>query len=201
MIFDGRWKWELQKQSWSIFIWSRFPTYSDFVKHQLNRAVLYSATILRKVVEDETEFERYVQRRASEQPNSANLNATTVYRWGDENEIEVEKCERPQPPEQKILTVNISATKYPYIEKEDWTIRGKVGPSNYGPGEAAVLSIREVCNWLMHSYVWSITQSSGKRGYAGFLVASDRNKEEFVYFISFDEWQKIIKLVIENGAF
>ena len=57
MIFDGRWKWELQKLSWAIAVWRRVPAFSGFAEHQLNRAILYSATILRKLIEDETEAE------------------------------------------------------------------------------------------------------------------------------------------------
>jgi len=57
MIFDGRLKWELKKLSWSISVWRRCPSFSDFAEHQLNRAILYSATILRKIIEDETEAE------------------------------------------------------------------------------------------------------------------------------------------------
>ena len=55
MIFDGRWKWELKKLSWAISLWKKAPSYSEYGKHQLNRAVLYSATVLRKAIEDEIE--------------------------------------------------------------------------------------------------------------------------------------------------
>ena len=40
-----------------------------------------------------------------------------------------------------------------------------------------------------------------KKGFAGFLVASDFDKEKFVHFVSFDEWQKVIDAAIKNGAF
>ncbi|MFR5406839.1 MAG: hypothetical protein ACLTG0_16625 [Oscillibacter sp.] len=41
MIFDGRWKWELKKQSWAISLWQKAPSYGEYGKHKLNRAVLY----------------------------------------------------------------------------------------------------------------------------------------------------------------
>ena len=50
MIFDGRWKWELKKLSWAISLWKKAPRYGEYGKHQLNRAVLYSATVLRTYV-------------------------------------------------------------------------------------------------------------------------------------------------------
>ena len=86
----------------------------------------------------------------------------------------------------------ISATKYPYTDEDGWAFRGKICVSSYGEGQAASLKVKDVCNWLLHSYVW---------GVAGFLVASDFDKEKFVHFVSFDEWQKVIDAAIKNGAF
>lgn len=59
----------------------------------------------------------------------------------------------------------------------------------------------DVCNWLVHSYVWSISYSSDQKRFVGFLVASDRFKEKFVHFVSFDEWQKVLNVAINNGCF
>ena len=39
MIFDGRWKWELKKQSWAISLWQRAPSYGEYGKHKLNREI------------------------------------------------------------------------------------------------------------------------------------------------------------------
>lgn len=33
MIFDGRWKWELKKQSWAISLWQKAPSYGEYGKH------------------------------------------------------------------------------------------------------------------------------------------------------------------------
>ena len=87
MIFDGRWKWELKKQSWAISLWQRAPSYGEYGKHKLNRAVLYSATVLRKAIEDEIEAEK------------------------------VAKEQNWTLPECKIMSGVISATKYPYTMK------------------------------------------------------------------------------------
>ena len=57
MIFDGRWKSELKRLSWEISFWHKLPAFCAYAEHRLNRAVLYSATILRKIIEDETEAE------------------------------------------------------------------------------------------------------------------------------------------------
>ena len=66
MIFDGRWKWELKKLSWAISLWKKAPRYGEYGKHQLNRAVLYSATVLRKAIEDEIEAEKVAKEQIYE---------------------------------------------------------------------------------------------------------------------------------------
>ena len=70
MIFDGRWKWELKKQSWAISLWQKAPSYGEYGKHKLNRAVLYSATVLRKAIEDEIEAEKLPKSRTGHFPNA-----------------------------------------------------------------------------------------------------------------------------------
>ena len=70
MIFDGRWKWDLKKLSWAISLWKMAPSYGEYGKHQLNRAVLYSATVLRKAIGDEIKAEKV-----------ASLNVKDVCNW------------------------------------------------------------------------------------------------------------------------
>lgn len=171
MIFDGRWKWELKKLSWSISVWRRFPASLDFAEHQLNRSILYSAIIIRKVIEDETEVEIIAKK------NNSPL------------------------PKQKTVHTFLSAVKYPYTGEEGWAMRSKICTLDYGAGQAVSIKAKDVCNWLIHSYVWSLAYHSKRSGVKGFLVASDFDRERFVHFISFDEWQKLLKLVIENGVF
>ncbi len=164
MIFDGRWKWELKKLSWAISLWQKAPSYGEYGKHKLNRAVLYSATVLRKAIEDEIEAEK------------------------------VAKEQNWTLPECKIMSGVISATKYPYTGEDGWAFRGKICASSYGKGQAVSLKVKDVCNWLLHSYVWGVAGYADQKGFAGFLVASDFDKEEFVHFVPFDEWQKVIEL-------
>lgn len=57
MIFDGQWKRELKTLSREIAFWRKMSFVSGYAEHRLNRAVLYSATVLRKVIKDEVEAE------------------------------------------------------------------------------------------------------------------------------------------------
>ena len=57
MVFDGYWKQELKKQLKTILRWRLLELFFDYSKHQLTRALLYSATIIRKVIEEEIEVD------------------------------------------------------------------------------------------------------------------------------------------------
>ena len=153
----------IEKLSWAISLWKKAPRYGEYGQHQLNRAVLYSSTVLRKAIEDEIEAEK------------------------------VAKEQNWTLPECKIMSGVISATKYPYTDEDGWAFHGE--------GQAASLKVKDACNWLLHSYVWGVAGYADQKGFAGFLVASDFDKEKFVHFVSFDEWQKVIDAAIKNGAF
>lgn len=171
MIFDSKWESELKHLSWEISFWCRLSILGSFAEHQLNRAVLYSATILRKIIEDETEAEAIAK-----------------------------EVNMPLP---KLKTVHYSleAIRYQYTGEEGWTIRSKLCASDYGKGQDVHVSAKNVCNWLLHSYVWGVAHTSDEKNFAGFLVASDFDKEKFVHYVSFKEWQKLIVNEIHNAVF
>ena len=130
--------------------------------------------------------------------NGSNMNDLKLQKA---NEEKVAKEQNWTLPECKIMSYVISATKYPYTDEEGWAFRGKICVSSYGEGQAASLKVKDVCNRLLHSYVWGVAGYADQKGFAGFLVASDFDKEKFVHFVSFDEWQKVIDAAIKNGAF
>ena len=168
MIINGYWKWELQKLSWEISLWSKLTVFDAWSKHRLTRAVLYSAIIIRKAIEDDTE---------------------------------AGKAGLDNLPELRLLTETLSAKKFPYIGEKESTARGKMWASDYDAGETMEMKISTVCNQLIHSYVWNLAYKETVNGCHGFFVASDKQKEKCVYFVSFSEWQKIIKLAITEGTF
>lgn len=170
MIFDGYWKWELRKLSFEISIWSQFPAIIGYAEHRLNRAILYSSTILRKIIEDEIEAEAIAKK------HSIPL------------------------PKQETTHTTLNSLKYPYTGKEGWTLRSRVRTSDYGIGHPTTIKAKDVCNWLIHSYVWSIVYQSKYSKAKGFLVASDYDKEKFIHFISFNEWKKILTVAIQKSV-
>ena len=169
MIIDGKWKRELKQLSYAILIWRRMTIFDNLAEHRLNRAILYSATILRKIIEDEAETEA------------------------------IAKKEGIALPKQKTVHASLEAIKYPYTGEEGWTIRSKLCASDYGKGQNVFINSKDVCNWLLHSYVWGVAQNENGKGFAGFLVASDFDKEKFVHFVSFEEWNALLKVVMKNS--
>ena len=171
MIFDGRWKRELKLLVWEISIWKTMPILGSVAEHRLNRAILYSATILRKIIEDEIEAE------------------------------DIAKETNIPLPKLKTTHAILNAIKYPYVGEEGWVVRSTLCASDYGKGQDVCVKAKDVCNWLLHSYVWGVARDANTKKFVGFLVASDFDKEKFIHFISLDEWNSLLKHVIENGKF
>ena len=169
MIFDGYWKREAKVLSREISLWHRLLFPSDYAEHRLNRAILYSAAILRKIIEEEREAEKLFRKRGETIPHKL-LSQTTL-----------------------------PAIRYPHTDTENIFYRGKLFPEDYGEGERVELTVQDVCNQLIHSYVWSLAMSADKKSYAGFFVASDRSKESCVHAIHFSDWQEILKLCMEES--
>lgn len=167
MIQNERWRRELKRLSFSIWLWSKILVFQDYAKHRLRRAVLYSAILLRKSIEEEVEVEAAAK------------------------EINI------LPPKPKVLHTSIKATRYPYTGEEGGGIRETVFAQDYGKGQDVGVKVKDVCNWLIHSYVWEVATSGGKN-FAGFLVASDFDKEKCVYYIPFEEWYALLIMTIEN---
>lgn len=131
----------------------------------------YPSPILRKIIEDETEAEAIAKEAKLSLPKLTTVHSTLV------------------------------AIRYPYTGEEGWAIRSKLCASDYGKGQDVCVCAKDVCNWLLHSYVWGVAHNSERKSYAGFLVASDFDKEKYVHYISFEEWQKFIVNVIQNSTF
>ena len=55
MILDGYWKLELKKSIDALRFWRKVAglLHTEFFDHQVNRQILYSAMIVRKIIEDE----------------------------------------------------------------------------------------------------------------------------------------------------
>lgn len=82
-----------------------------------------------------------------------------------------------------MLHYELPATEYPFDGDKDFILH-KVVTDNYNAGSRNVtVEAKTICNSIIHSYVWNLAYSEGKRGTAGFLTASDREKDKKLYFV------------------
>ena len=159
MILDGYWKLELHRYTLKIRFWSSLCKWTGFfVEHQVNKCLLYSAAIIRKLIEDEVDAKKEFQ-------NSG---------YG--------------MPELALLHYELPVTEYPFDGDKDFILH-KVVADNYNTRSRNVtIEAKIICNSIIHSYVWNLAYSRGKRGAAGFLTASDREKDKKLYFVKISDW-------------
>ncbi len=159
MILDGYWKSELHRYTLQLRFWSSLCRWTgSFAEHQVNKYLLYSAAIIRKLIEDEVDAKNEFQN----------------------SEYGI--------PELALLHYELPATEYPFDGDKDFILH-KVVTDNYNAGSRNVtVEAKIICNSIIHSYVWNLAYSEGKRGTAGFLTASDREKDKKLYFVTISDW-------------
>ncbi len=171
MILDGYWKNELKQIRQSLIFWSKAGrrVLSDYSKHKINRAFLYSAAIIRKISEDEKEAEVDL------------TNANMVL------------------PALEILKIKVNVTRYNHIDEDKFFANSRVFLEDYNTKDAIddTISLFTACNQIIHSYVWGVVYS-GKKIY-GALLASDREKEKDILLLTVTEWINVIEDVIEKA--
>lgn len=200
MIFDGQWKRELQKFSREITFWRKMTMFSHIAEHRLNRAILYSAIVLRKIIEEEKEAEEIDIALRENAMSKEELEAVYREQGMSAEFIALFAVAHSQPPTFATLHYMVEIMEFPYKSEDDLTVRGMLSADNYGAGKKTTLALQKVCNHLVHSYVWSLTQADDEKCYSGFMVSSDKFRGEFVCFISFDEWLKAIETAIKHSV-
>ena len=215
MIFDGQWKRELRKLSREIAFWRKMTMFSHIAEHRLNRAILYSAIILRKIIEEEKEAKE-IGIALRENAMSKEDLETFFRNQGMSDEIVRLFVEaNKQPPAFATLHYMVEIMEFPYKGNEEAVseeqldknpipieelISRKHPNPDYGVGKEKSWPLKEICHQLIHSYVWMLVCNDSGKGYSGFAVASDRKREKVLYFVPFDEWLKAIETAIEHSV-
>lgn len=172
MILDGYWKLELKKSIDALRFWRKVAgvIHTDFTDHQVNRQILYSAVIVRKIIVDE--------------------------KWAKKD---LKDSTLPMPPF-AILHSEINMIEYPYVGDKDfvafrpWTDDYDVDGRTTGK-----LMLEHACNSIIHSYVWSLVRYEKKRDLAAFVCASDRYKSNCMYLIMLDDWLDKLQFCLDNS--
>ena len=159
MILDGYWKLELKRYVRRLRFWGRLcggtGTYSE---HQVNKNLLYSAAIIRKLIEDEADTKK-----------------------------KIEKTSLPMP-ELALLHYNIPVVEYAFDGDKDFILHKVIADYYHAGNQSITVEAKTICNSIVHSYIWNLAYSRGKKGSIGFLIASDFDKEKKLYFVRLKDW-------------
>ncbi len=173
MILDGYWKQELNTSIHLLRFWQRLSTVfdTDYGKHKANKHILLMAIAARKMVDDDL--------------------------W-EKKEIEHSSLSMPELP---LVDYKVPVTEYPFTGDKDWIIPGKITADDYGQASGVKeILLNKLCSQIIHSFVWGVAGTFGKNGFAGFLVASDREKEKLVYYVTLDDWNAAMQFCIDKSS-
>lgn len=173
MILDCYWKQELNSSIHLLSFWKRVSTVfdTDYVRHKTNKQILLTAMVARKIVDDEL--------------------------WAKK---EIEHSSLPMP-KLALIDYKIPVTEYPFNGDKDWIIPGRIFASDYGQASGTKdILLNKLCSQIIHSFVWSVAGTSGENGFTGFLVASDRDKEKLVYYVTVKDWIAAMRFCIANSS-
>ena len=172
MILDGYWKNELIKLIKQLKKWqNRSRLFHDYSEHQVSKAVLYSAVIIRKIFEDEKGIEKDI------------------------------KHSQFMMPEFKILKYKLEVVESPFSGDKDFVIHRIIPENyDSSKAKTQLIALNDICNQIIHCYVWSVYYSSiADDKIRGVIFASDYAKETKSYALSLEEWIKAVEYCIENG--
>lgn len=150
--------------------------------HKLQLNIFFSATVLRKNLEEENEYISFINKYR----NSPFYEKPIKNNWYVLFNLQIDT--------QKILI-----TKDPM---DDWTAYFKdfcVEDYNLSTVQKDKQKLNDVCNWIIHSYIWALGNITNSPRISGFFVSSDRTKEECIHFILIEDWITILNHCAENA--
>ncbi len=162
MFPEGRWDIDISKLIRSMKRSRKLWNIScDYFAHCLDRDLLYSAVIVRKHIEDETIAKK---------------------------EIAALQKEYPQFPDAPLrsLEIKIPVLRFDFVGEEP--VIQQLCAEDYKHAQKEERSIKEICNWIIHSYVWRVAWDG-----RGFFVASDFDKARLIYYVDLDNYIRALE--------
>lgn len=172
MILDGYWKRELFRNKLSLKLWLKLSAigFRNYADHKVNKAILYSAVIMRKMFEDEKTAETQVKNSNAMMPPLRLLKykvKVNVYPFtGDKNLI----------------------SEYPW--PDDYDFKNAVTEE---------IELNKLCNQILHAYSWAVVRRKGSKRISSVMFSSDRTKTELLYRLDPREFIKAIDYFVEHG--
>lgn len=173
MILDGYWKKELLQNKRSLKFWLKLGRiHSAYVEHQINKAILYSSVIIRKMFEDEK---------------------------GAETEF---KKDPKLMPDLELLKHKVAVRVYPFTGDKNFIApRVAPSNYDYEKTVIEEIELNKLCNQIIHSYIWSVAyEHTPKRKIHSVLFASDLEKTKVLYMLKPKDFIKAIDFCIEKGT-
>lgn len=191
MIFDGYWRLELAQSRIRLKVYKFISKliYSKYLHHKVNKEILLSSAAIRKITDDELEFKNSDWYNTPHYPMpyktvKVDENGHTYL----EEPKDVDFTQPVDPPDLPILDMKVSLTRYPFIGDESFILNKPIIEDyDQANKELVEIPLREVCNQIIHSYVWGTITKNGKEVY-GILMVSDRKKKDFIYLLKLEDW-------------
>lgn len=143
MILDGYWKLELNRYARRLKFWGRLcGGTGTYAEHQVNKYLLYSAAIIRKLIEDETDAKK-----------------------------QIENSSLPMP-ELALLHYELPAVEYAFDGDEEFILHKVIARYYQSGNRNVTVEAKMICNSIIHSYIWNLAyQSESKnKGSLAFLL-------------------------------
>lgn len=172
MITDGYWNKELKSLANKLTCWQRISRHGStaWVHHQINKYVLWSAILIRKITEDEFRAQKEIQDRKI----------------------------RLDPPF-LVMNYTVKVSTFPFTGEKDF-IPNRACEGMYDrKATDKTVALHLICDQIIHSWVWDTVTKSGTTEVVGFVVSSDREKEKTMYYVSLEEWIKAIRYCEEHA--
>ena len=183
MIHDGLWQDDLISFSNEIMSYKNRInelilsniSYGDeqlvCARHELTKRIFFSASIIRKIVEEEEEFFEFRKKYKKDFSDER----TNPNEWYFIHSYQIKTIEFPLKEEAVNYFEDYCVEDYDQscFEKKHYTVK-------------------EVSNWIMHSYIWWLGSLEDTNLINGFFISSDYDKNQFVNYISLDDWEKAL---------
>lgn len=162
------WERELYRLARRLCIWKALSVLDhNALENNISKNILLSAIILRKVIEDEHQIDK---------------------------EFQLLTGDNLKRPRFRYLLQTLPVVRYPFCGGNVAYIVECPFPPDYGPAsEQADISLYEICNSIVHSYVWALPRTNRKQCVQGFLVSSDRKQSKYLNYVLLDDWIKVLR--------
>ena len=127
MILDGFWKAELKQYAQRLKFWGKqrggIGTYAE---HQVNKYLLYSAIVIRKLMEDEIDAKKqYKQSTFS-------------------------------TPELPLFHYDLPVVEYAFNGDKDFILHNVITDYYNAGNRSVTVEAKTICNSIVHSYIWNL---------------------------------------------